>query len=156
MRPHIATMTFLGTENLGGSLFGGMPPRQMSDYSGTCNPLREGMNSTDPIHIIGFWPHMHQLGVRMQTSITRKGGTAEKVFDMPFDFNHQVHYLQNQDLAPGDTITATCTFNNTTNANVPFGPSTTQEMCYQFVYSWPAHALENHVFSLIGASNTCW
>src|SRR4029077_9338599 len=68
-RPHTATVTWLGTEDLGGSLIGGMPAHQMSDFSGTCDPLREGMNSTDPIHIVGFWPHMHQLGVRMQTFV---------------------------------------------------------------------------------------
>jgi hypothetical protein len=81
---------------------------------------------------------------------------AETVFDKPFDFNHQVHYPQNIKLNPGDTITSTCTFNNTTDKGVPFGESTDTEMCYQFTFAWPAHSLENHASSLIGASNTCW
>jgi hypothetical protein len=154
-RPHTSTITWLGTEDLG-TFTGGMPAHQMSQFSGTCDPLREGMNSTDPIHILAFWPHMHQLGVQMQTFVNHKGGTMEKVFDMPFDFNHQVHFPQKIDLAAGDTITATCIYNNTTDASVGFGSSSKQEMCYQFAYSWPAHALENHIISLIGATNTCW
>jgi hypothetical protein len=158
-RPHTATMTWLGTEDLGGNKwFGGqgMPAHTMSNFSGTCKPLREGMNSTDPIHILAFWPHMHTLGVNMKTVVNHAGGMSETIFDKPFDFNHQVHYPQLYDLKAGDTLTATCTFNNTTDHGVPFGESTDTEMCFQFAYSWPAHALENHVASLLGASNTCW
>jgi hypothetical protein len=60
------------------------------------------------------------------------------------------------DLKPGETLTSTCTYNNTTDKGAPFGESTDSEMCYQFTYSWPAHALDNHAASLIGTSNTCW
>jgi hypothetical protein len=152
-------MTWIGTEDLNGNKwFGGagMPAHMTSIFSGTCNPLRTGMNSTDPIHILGFWPHMHQLGVNMKSIINHKNGMQETIFDKAFDFNHQIHYLQNYDLMPGDTLTASCTFNNTTNQGIPFGESTDTEMCYQFTFAWPAHALENHASSLIGATNTCW
>jgi len=159
MRPHIAAMTWLGSEDLGGAIWSGgpgMPAHQMSNFSGTCKPLRTGMNATDPIHVLAFWPHMHKLGVNMKTVVNHKAGMSETIFDKPFDFNHQVHYAQQFDLMPGDTMTATCTFNNTTDHGVPFGESSDSEMCYQFVYSWPAHALENHAMSWLGATNTCW
>jgi hypothetical protein len=158
-RPHTATVTWVGTEDLGGNKwFGGagMPPHQMSTFSGTCDPLREGMNSTEPIHIVGFWPHMHQLGTNMKAVVNHQNGTQETIFEKAFDFNYQIHYLQKYDLMPGDTLTASCTFNNTTNQGVPFGESSDTEMCYNFTFAWPAHALENHVVSLIGATNTCW
>jgi cytochrome c5 len=158
-RPNSATISWLGTEDLGGNKYtlgAGMPPHQMSSYGGTCDPLREGMNATEPIHILGFWPHMHKLGVRMNTMVNHQGGASEMIFDKAFDFQHQVHYLQKYDLMPGDTLTATCTYNNTTDSGAAFGESTDDEMCYQFTFSYPAHALENHVFSFIGASNTCW
>lgn len=159
MRAHVASVTWVGTEDIGGNKwFGGagMPPHQMSTFSGTCPPSRKGMNATDPINIIMWTPHMHQLGVRMQSFVNRKGGMRETVFDKPFDFNQQLHYPADVKLMPGDTLTATCTFNNTTNMGVPFGESSDTEMCYQFVTSWPAHALENGVASLIGATNVCW
>jgi hypothetical protein len=159
MRAHTATISWIGTEDIGGNKwFGGagMPAHQKSTFSGTCDPLREGMNSTDPIHILGFWPHMHQLGINMKAIVNHKGGMAETIFNKPFDFNHQVHYLQDYELKPGDTLTAVCDFNNTTAAGVPFGESSDTEMCYNFTMAWPAHALENHITSLIGATNTCW
>jgi hypothetical protein len=159
MRAHVATQTWVGTEDIGGNKWtggAGMPPHQMSTFSGTCAPGRKGMNVTDPIHIILWTPHMHQLGVRMQSFVNRKNGMKETVFDKPFEFGQQLHYPASVELLPGDTLTATCTFNNTTNKGVPFGESSDTEMCYQFVTAWPAHALENGVASLIGATNTCW
>jgi hypothetical protein len=75
---------------------------------------------------------------------------------MPFDFNYQVHYDADVTLMPGDTIQSFCEFRNDTDHSTPFGPSTKQEMCYQFAFSYPAGALDNGVVSLIGATNTCW
>jgi hypothetical protein len=145
-------MTWLGTENFNGPL--GMPPG-MNEFTTTCTPNRQGMNATDPIHIFFFWPHQQQLGIHMR-SVVNHSRQQFQVFDEPFDFNYQIHYDASVDLYPGDTITTTCTFNNTTAGNVAFGPSSDQEMCYQFAYSYPAHGLDNGVISLIGATNTCW
>jgi hypothetical protein len=159
MVQNVATVTWVGNEDLNGNKwFGGegMPPHKVSQFSGTCDPLREGMNATEPVHIIGFWPHMHQLGTNMKAIVNHVDGTSTTIFEKPFDFNYQVHYMQNYDLKPGETLTATCTFNNTTDLGVPFGESTDTEMCYNFTFAYPAHALENHVVSLIGATNTCW
>jgi hypothetical protein len=151
---HTAGMTWLGTEFFNGPL--GMPPKQKSDFSGTCDPSRTGMNATDPIRIFTFWPHMHNYGRHMNSVVNRANGTVEQVFDKPFDFNYQITYDTVIDLQPGDTITSTCTFMNTSDLSVAFGPSTDQEMCYQFAFSYPVGALNNGVLSLVGASNTCW
>jgi hypothetical protein len=114
------------------------------------------MNDSDPIHIFTLWPHMHSYGRGMRSVVTRVDGTEEEVFKKPFDFNYQITYDIGIDLRPGDVITSTCTFENTSNASVAFGPSSTPEMCYQFAYSYPAGALDNGVLSLVGATNTCW
>jgi hypothetical protein len=147
MKKNIVSMTWLGTENLS------LPSHQTATASGTC--LND---SNAPITIWAFWPHMHKLGRRMTSAIKRSNGMLETVFDKAFDFNHQVHYPQIPMLVlnAGDSIVSTCTFDNETDAAVRFGSSTTKEMCYQFAYSYPAHALDNGVPSLIGASNTCW
>jgi hypothetical protein len=151
---NLAGITWLGTENFNGPL--GMPPKTQSQFSGTCLPSRTGMNDSDPIKIFFFWPHMHTYGRHMQSVVTRADGTQETVFDKPFDFNYQITYDAAVELRPGDVITSTCTFQNTSDNSVAFGPSTNQEMCYQFAYSYPAGALENGVPSLVGATNTCW
>ena len=153
-RKHTAGMTWLGTENFNGPF--GMPPKTESEFGGTCLPSRTGMGDAEPIHIFQLWPHMHTYGRHMQSLVNRADGRTEEVFSKPFDFNYQITYDANIDLFPGDTITSNCTFNNTSNNNVAFGPSTTQEMCYQFAFSYPAGALDNGVPSLVGATNTCW
>jgi hypothetical protein len=160
MRAHVSTVTWTGTEDLNGNKFigggKGMPPHMKSTFQGTCNPSRTGLAATEPVHIIAFWPHMHRLGVNMKAVINHKDGMKETILDKPFDFNNQEHLFQNYDLMPGDTMTTICDFNNTTDKGVPFGESSDTEMCYLFTFAWPAHAFENHVASLIGASNTCW
>jgi hypothetical protein len=151
---HQAGITWLGTENFNGPL--GMPAKTRSTFGGTCLPSRNGLNATDPVKIFFFWPHMHKYGRHMQSIVTRADGTQNMVFDKDFDFNYQITYDAAVDLNPGDVITSSCTFENTSTANVAFGPSTDQEMCYQFAYSYPAGALNNGVLSLVGATNTCW
>lgn len=158
-RPHTAAVTWVGTEDLNGNVWlggPGMPAKQESKFSGTCNPSRAGMDANEPIHIIGFTPHMHRIGTNAKATVNKKDGTKEVIFDNPFDFNYQVAYTRYYDLQPGDTLTAECTFNNTNNFGVPFGESSDSEMCYLFTVSWPARALDNGVPSLIGATNTCW
>jgi len=150
---HTAGMTWLGTENFNGPV--GMPPGR-HDFSGTCAPGRYGMTGNEPIRIFSFWPHMHTYGRHMRSVVHRADGREEEVFNKPFDFNFQITYPAMVDLHPGDTITSTCTFENISGGNVAFGPSTQQEMCYQFAFSYPAGALENGTLSLVGATNTCW
>jgi hypothetical protein len=150
-RKNIAGVTFLGTENFNG--LSGMPAHTVSKFGGTCVNTSKG-----PVTLWGLTPHMHRLGRHMTTVIKRMDGSLETVFDKDFDFNSQITYPFKPlvVLQAGESIQSTCTFDNTTAAGVPFGPSTTQEMCYNFTMSYPAKALDNHVFSLIGALDTCW
>jgi hypothetical protein len=150
-KPNIGGLTWLGTENFNGLL--GMPQGE-NEFTGTCIN-----DSTGPITIVAFLPHMHEIGIHMKSELQRAGtSTWETVFDQPFDFNWQVHYNMDPHIVmqPNDVIRSTCTFFNDTGANVAFGQSTKAEMCYQFAFSYPAGALDNGVPSLIGATNTCW
>jgi len=153
MRANVAGLTWLGTENFNGPF--GMPPGVESKFDGTC------LNETSaPITIIGWWPHMHEIGTHMYSEvIPAAGGNPMEVFSQPFKFDAQYAYITNPRivLQPGDKIRAECTFFNSTPANVAFGQSTKQEMCYQFAFSYPAGALDKpENLSLIGATNTCW
>jgi Copper type II ascorbate-dependent monooxygenase, C-terminal domain len=160
-RKHIAAVTWLGTEDLNGNVwFGGegMPAHQESTFTATCVPARRGMAADAPIQILGFEPHMHRIGTRMTTVVNKLDGTKQTLFDEPFNFGYQRHYILDQEysLLPGETLTTSCTFNNTNDFNVPFGESSDTEMCYQFTLSYPAHALANGVPSIIGVSDACW
>jgi hypothetical protein len=159
MRQHLAAVSWLGTEDLNGNKwFGGagMPPHKESTFSTTCVPGRRGLSANESIHIIGFEPHMHRIGTRMKTSVNKMDGTVETIFDKPFSFGNETHYLQNYELKPGETLTTSCTFNNTNDFGVPFGESSDTEMCYQFTFHWPAHSLANGAASLLGVTDTCW
>ena len=147
-RTHTASITFAGTEAIQ------IPARAQATATGKCTPKRTGLGPTDPIHVLYDWPHGHKLLTRMQTLINRANGTMETLHDAPFTFSNQTNYDTPALLLPGDTLTTTCWYNNTTSGNVTFGPSTTQEMCYAFIYAWPAHALDSGG-ALVGAANTC-
>ncbi len=148
-RPNTASITWLGTHQID------IPPGTTGSAGGTCNPLRTGMGATEPINVIFSWPHMHKLGTHLKSVVNRAAGGTEVMFDGPFNFEYQTVHESPIKIMPGDSITTTCTFNNTTAAAVGFGQSTTQEMCYNFTYAWPARALDNPGAELGGASNTC-
>jgi hypothetical protein len=159
MKQHIGGVTWLGTEDLGGNIWAGgpgMPPNQESKFTTTCNPGRRNLTADQSIHIIGFEPHMHRIGKRMQTSIRSMDGTVEDIFDKPFSFGNETHYYVDYELKPGQQLITTCTFLNDTDKGIPFGESSDTEMCYQFTFAYPAHAISNGAFSLLGVTDTCW
>jgi hypothetical protein len=120
-RPNEAAMHWLGTQSLN---------KQVA--TGTCVPTNTG-----DVTILRSTPHMHLQGRHMTTVINRAGGGTETLIDKPFDFQTQVSYSTPAVVHKGDTLTTTCTYATPT----PFGESTNQEMCYNFVLAYPAGAL---------------
>jgi hypothetical protein len=140
-----ATVTFLGTENIT------LPANAMGTATGTCKPSYQ----TGDIHVVYANPHMHKLGTHLTTVINRAAGGTDVLVDQPFQFLDQRNYPTPAIVHPGDTLTTTCTYLNTTASAVRFGSSTTKEMCYNFAVSYPANAMANPGGSLEGALNTC-
>jgi hypothetical protein len=122
---------FTGTEGIC------LNPNAQQSVTGQCVP----QTNQGDIHIVNVWPHMHKLGIHQQIIINRSGGTTEMLHDAPFDFNSQISYPVDVVIHPGDTLTTTCTYDNTTSAKVPFGENTQDEMCYGFLTAWPVGAL---------------
>jgi hypothetical protein len=142
---NVATVTWLGTENIN------VPARAMGTATGTCRPSNP---QGGDIHILYSIPHMHKIGAHMKTVINRPGG-PEVLVDKPFNFLEQRTYETPALLKRGETLTTTCTFNNTTNAAIGFGTVSELEMCYNFVVAYPAKALHHPGQSIEGALNTC-
>jgi hypothetical protein len=111
-------------------------PHQTADVVGKCDPV-----GTQPAHVLAESPHMHQTGVHAKLILNRKNGTQEALHDQPFSFADQRSYPLSVIVNDGDTLTTTCTFNNTTNNLITFGPNTENEMCYNFVTAYPAGSL---------------
>jgi hypothetical protein len=158
-RAHIATFTALGTEDLNGNVWqngAGMPPHKESTFSGTCLPARRGLDADAAIQLIGFMPHMHRIGTHMNTRVQRASGEVEILFDAAFSFGHGRHNVVHFELNANESLTTTCTYNNTNDYGVSFGETANDEMCYQFVLAYPARALGNAASSLLGWTDTCW
>jgi hypothetical protein len=92
---------------------------------------------------------MHQLGTHARLVLNRANGTQQVLHDLPFDFAHQKSYPINVVVNDGETLTTTCTYNNTTNGPVFFGPNTENEMCYVLATAYPAGGLSG----LLGNNN---
>lgn len=105
-------------------------PPGSTTISGTCTVKT-------PYKLFALFPHMHQLGSHMKTTVTA-GGTEHVLNDAPYDFEHQaVLTFEPLQVNPGDTITSACTWTNTTGETVTYGESSTTEMCYSILYRFP-------------------
>jgi hypothetical protein len=141
-----AATHWLGTENI--FLF----PGGETEGTTTCTP-------TEEVNILSISPHMHLLGTHASMRINRADGTQEMLLDEPFSFDSQIGYNTPTKLMPGDTLTSTCTWNNTTGGLVGFGSASSAEMCYLFTIAYPIGALNTGGDllggGLIGGVNKC-
>lgn len=145
-RTNEAATHWLGTPNFS------VPAHSTKDVSSTCVPkITEG-----PVHVLSISPHMHQTGVHAKALLKRADGTEESLLDDPFEFANQKAIAMPRDgsaedllINAGDTITTTCTFDNTTNSAISFGENTDDEMCFFYTTAWPKGQLVNNTFTLI-------
>jgi len=105
-------------------------PPNISTHTGTCT-LSASQN------LFALFPHMHQWGVHFKSVVT-VAGMPMTLHDDDYTFEHQnVETFAPIAVNAGDTITTSCTYNNTTGANIGYGESTDTEMCYSILYRWP-------------------
>jgi hypothetical protein len=105
-------------------------PETETTHAGTCTV------KTD-YKVFALFPHMHQLGRHMKTTLTI-GGVEQVINDAPYDFEHQtVLQFDPIQLRQGDTITSECTWMNPGTDVVGYGESSTTEMCYSILYRFP-------------------
>jgi hypothetical protein len=149
-RKNTASISWLGTETID------VAPRSQGTAAGTCTPRRAGLNATDPINVLYSWPHMHKRGTHLKSVVNRAGGATEVMYDGAFNFEFQVLYDTPIQLMPGDTVTTTCTYMNDSDRVINFGASTEMEMCFNFTYAWPAHALDNQSPAIGASPNSCF
>jgi len=108
-----------------------IPPNQEYTHASTCTVGAEQ-------HLFAVFPHMHQLGKHLKTTLT-VGGQPMVIHDGDYDFNHQAFIpFDTVTLEPGDSIETACTWDNTTSSTVQWGESTTTEMCFSILYRYPA------------------
>lgn len=96
-----------------------------------------------PVTLVDQTYHMHGLG---KAAITRRWRGGRELAPLGqqkyFDYNYQGFVPMPQDasvLLPGDELAFTCTFDSTSRTNVTReGPGTRDEMCFHWIYYYPA------------------
>jgi hypothetical protein len=90
------------------------------------------------MHVFAAFPHMHQLGTKISLE---KGTTMAQAADIyhkdPWVFGDQPMDPVDVMVHQGDYMRATCTWDNMTGADVTFGESTTNEMCFMILFYYP-------------------
>jgi hypothetical protein len=109
--------------------------------SGTVTSCFGVPSTLDGAHFFAAFPHMHELGTSIASSLV-PAGDAGPVVDMgndpAWDFSMQPWLAVNAVPHTGDTIRTQCIWNNTTANIVTFGQSTTNEMCFTFSAYYPS------------------
>lgn len=110
-------------------------PMGVTTQSGTCTV-------TQTQTLFALFPHMHQWGVHLKTTLT-VGGVVQVLHDDDYTFEHQiVKSFAPIVLNPGDKIKTECTYNNDTGAPIGYGESSDTEMCYSLLYRYPKNNVE--------------
>jgi Copper type II ascorbate-dependent monooxygenase, C-terminal domain len=95
------------------------------------------------VHLWSIWPHMHVAGKEIVGELVRADGSVERLVDVvPWDFTNQRTYPLSVDAKGGDSIRASCRWDNPTATTILPGPRTTDEMCNLAFVAWPAAAAE--------------
>ena len=85
-----------------------------------------------------IFPHMHQLGRHLKTTVTVAGQT-KLLHDGAYDFEEQRQIpIEPLRFAPGDSIATECTYENPGPNIVTFGESSDTEMCFSVMFRYPS------------------
>ncbi|MGZ3456650.1 MAG: monooxygenase [Polyangiales bacterium] len=107
--------------------------------------------SMGTIHAVGAFPHMHQLGKSIVTTVMPGGDGApiDLGTDHAFDFGSQFFTpLSDVVINPGDVVKTRCVWENTTDNDVSFGENTEDEMCFSFTLYYPKVKADPWIWSL--------
>jgi len=121
---------------IGGTTNIDIPPHGTDvGFSGSCT-------LTQPMpNIFAVFPHMHKLGTRITAGVqATSSSTPVMISDRTWDFSEQGVYPVTGSAAVGDQVNVSCYYDNPGATDVMFGLSTTDEMCVDVLYYYPATA----------------
>lgn len=105
----------------------------------TCDlPIVSQLSFITPLNVFQSWPHMHQLGRKLKTTIEHDDGSETLVVDsQAYSFENQIAYPVTAQINTGDNVRTLCMFENDTGMDVGFGENTGDEMCFNFLAYYP-------------------
>jgi hypothetical protein len=114
-----------------------------------------------PATALAASPHMHRLGVRLQTIVKHTDGTQETVTDQPFSFDDQaIQFLKTPVIIKkGDVLTTTCSYENNTGRVIRYSKGSDGEMCNNGLIASPPGSLTGGLAGTLieafGVPNLC-
>jgi hypothetical protein len=103
-------------------------------------------NFAGDVHVFGSYLHMHNYGKQIYTSLYDKAGKFKSVLNrIDFwnaGFQHGTEVTQT--ITPGDSLQTHCVYDTRkADSDVEFGESTSQEMCFDFLFVYPKKHVAN-------------
>ncbi len=114
-------------------------PAGATDYQAhvDCTPGYDQMN------LFAVFPHMHLLGTSLEVTHAVSTETPTNMYTIdPWVFGSQPVTPMPMTLGKTDSLHLTCHYNNTTGADVTYGESTSDEMCYFIMFYYPFTTLD--------------
>ncbi len=130
LRKYDADVVAFGTQAIS------VPPHATTDLK-SCYTVPDAF---DGRRFFGAFPHMHQIGKSISTTLLRQGGGApiDMGTEAAWDFKNQPWISIDAVIHKGDVVKTNCVWNNTTSLSVQFGQNSENEMCYSFSAYYPA------------------
>jgi len=137
-----------------------IPPKQTAYVeTGTCSRQCTEKIMKGPIHILETLHHMHYLGIRQNTTLTRPGQPTQLIIDdNPFSYDNPITHIHDPPLTiyPGDELTTHCTFQSRSREEVTtYGEGSYDEMCFSINMFYPAENMTTPVCVQAGDQDYC-
>jgi len=98
------------------------------------------------MNVFAAQPHMHYLGTKLQLEVGASEATKQVAYGRdPWQFGGQPIDNWVTTLSQGQFAKVTCSYDNTTDHDVKYGESTTNEMCYLVLFYTPFDRLNGCV-----------
>lgn len=98
------------------------------------------------MNVFAAQPHMHYLGTKLELELGTSDATKQVVYGRdPWQFGGQPIDNWVSSMTTGQFAKVTCTYDNTTDHDVMYGESTTNEMCYLVLFYTPFDRLNGCV-----------
>lgn len=119
---HSADMLLVGTQNIH------VAAHSTADAFGGCT-------FPDSAELVALFPLMHFFGVNSKLRVN-----TTPIENSPYSSAQQLYTTLPAPFTvhPGDDITNTCSYSDTTNVAIQFGDGVTSEVCYNAIYRYPA------------------
>ncbi|XP_069138140.1 dopamine beta-hydroxylase-like [Argopecten irradians] len=136
----------LGNLMIGEHIFRIPPGESSYTVESECSSSSSASLMNSSIYIISGLNHMHYMGKTMTTYHTPSGGVEQAIMDDPhYSYDNPVTHTFPTPLKvnPGDALRTKCTFSSLRKAlTTTSGESTSQEMCYSFLFYYPKTSFE--------------